>query len=131
MVASSWANVPIAALAATASLIRATDDARPAASGSIACGKMTASRSGSTEMISGTAAASLAPSAFSSSAMWIDPFRARSEQIDGLQLTRGRPHQRFAASPALGIRRSTYLVSHVVREVLDLALHVQHASSHL
>src|SRR6266850_8152011 len=130
---SSCVKAPMGLPVLTASEIRATDDARPAAMGTIAYGKTRVSRSGSTEMTSGTPmfALSLAPSTLSSSAMSIRPFRARSEEVHGLQVTRGRSHQRLAAAPARGIRRPAHLGPHMVREILDLALHVQHTSPHL
>src|SRR5215510_15485441 len=115
-----------------ASSISRMEDSRPAPSGITAWGNSTASRRGSTETISGTPLwnPGCAASAFSSSA--IDrPFRARSEQIHGLQLTRGRSHQRLAAIPADLIGHLAHLRPNVVRQALDLRLHVEHPTPHL
>src|SRR5512132_2487336 len=123
----------MAAPARTASSMSLTEDSRPAASGSIACGKSTVSRSGSTEITSGTPvpASFLAPSAFSSSAIVDSSFQGPLKEVHGPQVTRSRSHQRLAAAAARGIPHLAHSAHHVTREVLELMLHVQHPAPHL
>src|ERR1700730_11676248 len=83
--------------ARTASSIKRSEDSRPAARGTTACGNTTRSRRGRIETVSGTAGSVGPPSVFILSVMAF-VLSARSEDIHGLQLGRGGPDHGFAAA---------------------------------
>src|SRR5688572_32957186 len=123
---SRWATVPTRRPAWRASSMRRTDEARPAPSGSTACGNSTVPRSGSTARISGT---SRSVSFFSAAIECASTF---SEEIDRTELPGRCAHERLARW--LTIARLTLLgaaLPDVAHEVFDLFLHIEHPTSHL
>src|SRR6266566_1099972 len=122
---SFWVTAPTRRLPCSASSIRRTEDARPAPSGSTACGKRTVPRSGRIPTTSGI---NRSVSRFVS--VIEDP--TFSEEIDGTELPGGGPHERLARlGGALRRRVAAAAVTDVGDEVLDLLLHIDHPASHL
>src|SRR5687768_15029854 len=101
------------------------DEARPAPSGSTACGKSTVPRRGRIARMSGTGCSVPRRSSIIVSCVSL------SEQIDRTQLSRGGAHQRFARLPRDAGRAVAAVVPNVADEVLDLLLHIDHPASHL
>src|ERR1700730_12544426 len=116
--------------ARTASSIKRSEDSRPAASGTTACGNTTRSRRGRIETVSGTAGSVGPPSVFILSVMAC-VLSARSEDIHGLELGRGGPEQGFPAATGVRIAYLAHFALHIPRQVLDLGLHIEHPPSHL
>src|SRR5688572_13828055 len=107
------------------SSIRRTEDARPAASGSTACGKRTLPRKGRMPRTSGTGRSLSRLSSLTG-------IRLRfSEEIEGSELAGGGANKRLPRRTPLGARRLAAPLPEVADQVLDLLLHVDHASSHL
>src|SRR5688500_12251896 len=101
------------------------DDARPAPSGSTACGKSTLPRRGRIPRMSGTSRSVPLLSSI------ICVLRLLSEEIHGTKLSGGGAHERFAWLPRDTGCAVAAVVPDVADEVLDLLLHIDHASSHL
>src|ERR1700682_3560185 len=111
--------------ARTASSIKRSEDSRPAARGTTACGNTTRSRRGRIETVSGTAGSVGPPSVFILSVMAC-VLSARSENVHGLQLGRSGTYQSLAAAADGRIAYLTHLALHVACQVLDLGLHIEH-----
>src|SRR5204862_5614666 len=122
---SFWVTAPTRRPPCRASSIRRTEDARPAPSGTTACGKRTVPRRGRIPTTSGNGRL---VSRFAS----VITRPAFSEEVDGTELSRGRAHQRFAGrAGTFRARLAGAAVADVGDEVLDLLLHIDHPASHL
>src|SRR5262249_27265495 len=118
-------TAPDKRLPCTASSISRSEEARPAPSGTTACGNRTVPRSGRIPTTSGIGrSASRFVSVIADSAF--------SEDIDGTELSRGGTHQRLARLVrAFGASFAGPAFADVGDEFFDLLLHFDHPTSHL
>src|SRR5207244_13658501 len=125
--ASGCTTAPTGRLPARAASIRRREDARPAPSGTTACGKTTVFRSGRMPRMSGTGRSF----SFRTSVMRALSNNECLEEIDRLELAGGGPDERLARRPRGLVLHLHAALAQVRDQVFDLPLHLEHPAPHL